>query len=130
MTTLTLRQGLNGYAGCVDTYIRSNSPDSNYATHAELSWDGYDGESGQQRMSLIRFDGVFGTVIQSSAVITSATLRVNVFDAGDAASVHASNVSVCMLYLRSLTCCGPKSQHEYFDVPTYSVVNHRNCFKL
>ena len=93
MTTLTLRQGLNGYAGCVDTYIRSNSPDSNYATHAELSWDGYDGESGQQRMSLIRFDGVFGTVIQSSAVITSATLRVNVFDAGDAASVHASNVS-------------------------------------
>ena len=71
MTTLTLRQGLNGYAGCVDTYIRSNSPDSNYATHAELSWDGYDGESGQQRMSLIRFDGVFGTTDSHSCRLSS-----------------------------------------------------------
>jgi len=66
--TLTLQQGGDGYAGCVDTYIYQYAPGSNYCGQDALKV-GYK----QQYAALLRFD--LGSV-PGDAVIDAATLQV------------------------------------------------------
>lgn len=54
-TTVTLRDGLNGYAGTVDTYVESAAPTTD---HSAATLNVADGSPATQ--SLIRFDGIVG----------------------------------------------------------------------
>jgi len=77
--TVTFQQGVNGYSGTVDTYIQYNvtSPNAGATT---LSADGTPPDT-DIRQILLRFDNIFGAganQIPAGAVITSATLTVNV----------------------------------------------------
>lgn len=97
--TLQFQQGLAGYTGTQDTMIRSNetagtgdSRDVNYGGELFISVDGDDGSPGAKpNQGLIRFDNLFGAgpgLIQPGDTITSATLRVFVFNPGSGMTVH------------------------------------------
>lgn len=96
--TLTFQQGLNGYTGAQDAHIRSNETSGvdsrgiNYGSLDFLSIDGDDGSPGAKpNQGLIRFDQLFGTAagqIRSGDTIVSATLQLQVFDAGSGFKVH------------------------------------------
>ncbi len=59
----SLRQGLNGYTGVVDTFIHADAPDAAAGTVEDLSVDGdYGTATGiQPAQSLIRYDSLFGS---------------------------------------------------------------------
>lgn len=96
--TLTFQQGLNGYTGTQDAHIRSNETSGgdsrgiNYGSLAFLSIDGDDGSPGNKpNQGLIRFEQLFGTAagqIRRDDTIVSATLQLQVFDAGSGFTVH------------------------------------------
>ena len=73
------RQGLNGYAGCRDTFITSDQPAVNFATTPDLNVDGdYGAATGlQPAQGLVRFDNLFGNAagqVPANAIILSAKL--------------------------------------------------------
>ena len=84
--TVAFQQGLNGYSGCEDTYIRGVSyehdySDNNYGastllyTGANVNFTAF----GQSAQAMIRFNNLFGdgvNQVPQSAVITSATLKM------------------------------------------------------
>ncbi|MBZ5641119.1 MAG: DNRLRE domain-containing protein, partial [Acidobacteriia bacterium] len=87
-TTVTFRQGENGYAGAHDTYIQQNpsSAGNNNGALLALNWDGDDPNgTGYDVYTLIRFDDIFGAgagQIPVGAQITSATLTYLVSNTG------------------------------------------------
>jgi hypothetical protein len=88
-TTVTFQQGVDGYSGTVDTYIRQADPS---APHDGLlfEWDGSDPGT-NENFGLIRFDDIFGTdagQIPPGAVIQSATLAYYVYGTGSSANVN------------------------------------------
>ena len=71
------QQGVDGYAGGVDTRLRGAYPDTSYAADATLSVDGED--YGYQTQSLVRFGQIIGSdaaQIPAGALIVGARLRV------------------------------------------------------
>lgn len=79
--TVVIQEGLNGYAGTVDTYIKGGLPTSTHGSEAVVEWDGDD--LGGQDFGLLRFDNIFGAgpnQIPSGAVVSSATLTYNIDD--------------------------------------------------
>ncbi len=88
--TTTYQQGLNGYAGTVDTYLDRGTAATTRSTATELLVD--DGSPNQKNV-LVRFDNLIGTgpgQIPPGSTITSATLRVFVTrtDGLDGVNIH------------------------------------------
>jgi hypothetical protein len=67
-TTLTLQQGVGGYAGCDDTYIHQYSPTSNYCSDKQIKVGARQAYAG-----IIKFG--LGT-IPDNAVVTGAVLQI------------------------------------------------------
>jgi len=91
-TTVTFQQGVNGYTGTQDTYIRSAGATTSYGNDEDISIDGDDGSPGlQPNQGLIRFDNIIGTgagQIPPGSVISSATLNLRVFNQGSGMKAH------------------------------------------
>ncbi len=87
---LTFRQGVQGYAGAVDTFVQevpSGAGADNGAVDP-LGWDDSD-PSGYDTYTLIRFEDIIGPgAVPPGAEITEATLYLTVFDPGDHGRVH------------------------------------------
>ncbi|MBM4395350.1 MAG: lamin tail domain-containing protein, partial [Deltaproteobacteria bacterium] len=78
--TVTFQQGVNGYSGTHDTFLREYRPDTAYGQGTSLWWDLEDPKP-YQDVGLLRFAGVFGPEpgrIPGGALVTSAVLTVNV----------------------------------------------------
>ncbi len=90
-TARTLQEGVDDYAGTLDTYLAEATPDTAFGEAALAGWDGDDpADSGQAVIALVRF-AIFereGGPIPDDALITRATLRVTNFNAGAAGQVH------------------------------------------
>ena len=70
-TTVTFQQGTAGYAGAVDTYVKSDNSGPNGTS------DSIQMNSGTIRQGLLRFDGIFGGgAIPAGSIIKSATLTI------------------------------------------------------
>ncbi|MGA1132046.1 MAG: NF038122 family metalloprotease [Prochlorotrichaceae cyanobacterium] len=90
-TTLSFQQGVNGYAGTIDTFIAGTSSwaTESYGSATTINVDG--DEKSAPIQGLIRFENIFGTQtgqIATNATITSAVLQLQVQDAGNAIAVH------------------------------------------
>ncbi len=83
--SVTFRQGLNGYAGTVETMISKANPGTNYSGDTSVIIDGdYDGDKTQ---ALIRFNDLLGAgAIPDGAQIDHAELRFHTSDMTNAAS--------------------------------------------
>ncbi|MBN1556259.1 MAG: DNRLRE domain-containing protein [Phycisphaerae bacterium] len=89
--TYVFRDGFNGYSETQDTEIRAASPDSSYGSESQFRVDAVDGDPAGPVQSLLRFDDVIGTEegrISPTTGIVSATLTLNVSNAGSGATVH------------------------------------------
>ncbi|MBL9152942.1 MAG: DNRLRE domain-containing protein [Verrucomicrobiales bacterium] len=92
--SVDLVQGLNGYTGTQDTYIRSDSAavDTAYGNDPDVSVDGDDGSPGNApNQGLLRFDDLIGTganQIPAGSVVGSATLTLTILDPGSGMTVH------------------------------------------
>jgi len=88
-STLQFQQGLNGYAGAIDTQVRGADPTVNYGADAEIGVDASDG--GAQTQALIRFDSLFGSApgqIAPGDTIVAATLALNITSGGSGFLLH------------------------------------------
>ncbi|MFM9956446.1 MAG: DNRLRE domain-containing protein [Phycisphaerales bacterium] len=88
----TFRQGLNGYAGTIDTELRQADPATAQDTNALMTIDADDpNASGNDTQGLLKFDGLFGNgagQVPAGARVTSAQLLLNVTDFGSGFTVH------------------------------------------
>lgn len=87
--TVVFQEGVNGYAGTIDTFLKQAAPASDNGTAGVVEWDGDDG--GGQNIGLLRFDNIFGADsgrVPGGAIITSATLTYTVGNPGNAATVN------------------------------------------
>jgi uncharacterized repeat protein (TIGR02543 family) len=94
--TVSFREGVNGYAGTVDTNLRQSQPDTSQGDQDLFEWDTQEGTSGGFQYALVRFDNIFGAgagKIPAGATITSAVLSYTVFDTGDTANVNEVAIS-------------------------------------
>jgi hypothetical protein len=85
----SFQQGVGGYAGAADTQLRGSEPDTAHGSVDEIGVDASDGGSPTQ--ALLRFDGVFGNgmgQVPLNALITSATLTLQVTSAGSGFTLH------------------------------------------
>lgn len=91
-STLTFQQGLAGYSGTIDTFLRQASPTTSYASASILNIDGDEPSgSGYDTHALLRFENLFGTSagqIPTSASITSATLQLQLTNGGNSLSLY------------------------------------------
>ncbi|HEX2135927.1 MAG TPA: phytase [Microvirga sp.] len=89
---VSFQQGVNGYAGTLDTMVRQASPGTSYGGAATLNPDGDDPSgTGQDNQALLLFSNLFGTAsgqIPAGAMITSATLTLQTTNAGDGTTLH------------------------------------------
>ena len=87
LSSISLVEGVGGYAGTVDTWIDGGKSDNNFGSSSLLE---IDGDSGVEQ-TLLRFDEIFGNgagqIVPGSA-IQSATLEINVCNAGDDPNLH------------------------------------------
>lgn len=81
----TFRQGLNGYAGTVDTTVSQAAPTQSFGDDVTIRIDAAVEDnavaSGSDVQALLRFDNLIGSTpsqIPSHAVVTSALLKLNV----------------------------------------------------
>lgn len=82
MTTLTIQQGVGGYTGTIDTYIRASRPDTQYSTATSVYGDGAD-NSLLPIQGLLSFSDLFGDgpgQIPLGSTITSASLTLTMTD--------------------------------------------------
>jgi hypothetical protein len=102
--TYTFQEGVAGYVGTQDTELRSNQTASpgnqtglSFGNLPSLSVDGDDGSPGSRpNHGLLRFDNIFGSgpnQIKATDTITSATLRLEVFNPGSGMTGHNMLVS-------------------------------------
>ncbi|MFH1108835.1 MAG: DNRLRE domain-containing protein [Planctomycetota bacterium] len=87
----TYQDGVNGYAGTVDTFLREGAPSSSQGYYDWIEWDGTEGSSGNETLALVRFDGVFGSGgdrVPVGAQIYSAILTLTVRSAGDPGELY------------------------------------------
>ena len=82
------RQGVNGYTGTRDTFVRADQPTTNLSTSTTIR---VDGESPLSH-GLLRFDDILGTgpgqISPCGSFIVSATLTVWTTNAGDTVHLH------------------------------------------
>jgi hypothetical protein len=79
----TLKQGLNGYAGTIDTEVRSAAPTTVLGAQGYMHIDLDDGTPAGPSIGLVRFDGLFGTGAQqvpADGDVLSAKLRLYVHE--------------------------------------------------
>ncbi|HWB03987.1 MAG TPA: alkaline phosphatase family protein [Verrucomicrobiales bacterium] len=102
VTTLTFRQGLNGYASAQETMIWEETPAANHAATQELTADRDTSTTiagAQDAQILVRFDNLFGSSVAqvpAGAVIRSAKLILSTpantagsdFDSDDTFRAH------------------------------------------
>ncbi|MHC4675061.1 MAG: hypothetical protein ACYTF1_23055 [Planctomycetota bacterium] len=84
--TAVFQQGLSGYNGTVDTFLKQATPASSFGSSSIVEWDGED--AGGQNFGLLRFDNIFGSgpgQIPAGSIIIDATLAYNVGNPGDVA---------------------------------------------
>lgn len=91
--TYTFQEGVAGYPGTQDTQVAMANPSTNYGSQTSFTIDGDDpnGTPLQPVQGLMRFDNIFGTAagqIKPTDTINSATLRIEVRDAGSGFSLH------------------------------------------
>jgi hypothetical protein len=85
--SITFRQGLDGYAGTVDTMLSQANPNTNYNSDTTAIVDG--DFSGAASQALIRFNDLFGPgAIPSGAQVDSAQLR---FHTSNLSNAHSNN---------------------------------------
>ena len=89
------RDGLNGYEGCVDTWVEENDRvrDVGRAGNS-LADGGVSGGNADGTWPLIRFDDIFGTgpgQIPPGTTINSAALRVSIYNGGNRTTLHDLN---------------------------------------
>jgi hypothetical protein len=91
-TVRVFQQGLNGYAGTVDTYVRRHERSSSYGSRSSLVVDDADPWwSGRDNQALVRFENVVGDgagQVPAGAEVQRATLSLRVFDGGDGGAAH------------------------------------------
>lgn len=89
-STLTFRNGIDGYAGTQDTELWGGTPDTVLGvSEASISIDGDNG--GYAGQALIRFDQLFGNgagQIKAGDTIVSATLTLNINNEGSGFTVY------------------------------------------
>lgn len=93
-TTLTFQQGVNGYLGTSDTYLRSADADFSYGSDTTASIDASD--SGGPSQALLRFGDLFGAgsgQIKAGDQIVSAKLTLNIDSSGSGVNFHDMLVS-------------------------------------
>lgn len=87
--------GLNGYEGCVDTWVEENDPDRDVGRASNgLADGGIDGGNADGTWPLIRFDDIFGSEpgqIPPGTQIDSAFLRISIFNGGNTTTLHDLN---------------------------------------
>nr|MDJ0681314.1 DNRLRE domain-containing protein [Xenococcaceae cyanobacterium MO_167.B52] len=87
--TLSFQQGVNGYAGTVDTQLHGYYWTTNYGNATSLGVDSND--YGYPVHTLMKFDDIFGSQqgqIASDSTIESAILELNVSNPGSSFKVH------------------------------------------
>ncbi|MCY2966853.1 MAG: DVUA0089 family protein [Planctomycetota bacterium] len=87
--TATFQQGVAGYTGASDTFLRGSSPTTSYATAAINEID-YTSASNQEQ-SLLQFKNLFGSgagQIPFGSQIVSATLTFYVMNGGNRVNIH------------------------------------------
>ena len=100
-SSVSFQDGVSGYTGTVDTFIRAGADaGTNYHTSADLQWD--DNTADTDEVALIRFTNIFGAAVgqvPAGATILSASLRYRTTDLnsgstaeGDPANVYESKV--------------------------------------
>ena len=90
LTVRVFQQGLAGYAGTVDTFVRQDQSGASYGASPTLLVDGADPWwSGRDNQALVRFDGVVGPdQVPAGAQVERAVLSLRVVNAGDGGAVH------------------------------------------
>ena len=82
-TTFSFQQGVDGYSGTVDTFIRGadnptdGGPDTDHSTTEKIAWD--QSSNGQPVHGLLRFENIFGSdpgQIPLDLAVTNATLTL------------------------------------------------------
>ena len=90
--TVTIKQGVNGYTGTVDTMLRQDAPTSRSGTATALNLDSDDpGGTAHWSEALLRFDNLVGTdanQVPTGAHVLSATLNLQTTDTGDGGEFH------------------------------------------
>jgi hypothetical protein len=87
--TVSFQQGVNQYAGTVDTEIWALAPHTILESNPNSSTDA-DNDGGESQC-LLRFDGIIGTAagqIPPQAAIVRAQLLVSAFDQGSTVNLH------------------------------------------
>jgi diacylglycerol kinase family enzyme len=87
--TAVFQQGVNGYAGTLDTYVRGSAATSEFSTSPSITVDAEN--SGKPVHGLLRFDNLFGSgpgQIPAGSQISSAQLELTVTDPGNALKFH------------------------------------------
>ncbi|MBP7148345.1 MAG: DNRLRE domain-containing protein [Acidobacteria bacterium] len=91
-TTVTFRQGENGYTGVKDTFLQQSSPGTNNGSAANLNWDADDPNgTGYDVYTLVRFNNIFGNgagQVPLGSQITSASLSYVVYNNGGDGTMH------------------------------------------
>jgi hypothetical protein len=91
-TTITFREGVNGYVGTQDTYVASATPGTGFGASTIVKSDTVDGTPSGPVHGLLRFDNIFGTgtgQIDPAATIDLATLTVTTANSSaNASSLH------------------------------------------
>jgi len=89
MTTVSFQQGVNGYAGTIDTMLQQSTPTTTYDTSTKV---GTDAGTNANVQTLLTFNDIFGTgpgQIPLGATITSATLTLQTTNGSvQGASLH------------------------------------------
>ena len=83
--TVTFQEGVNGYAGTLDTDVWGDFPDNEYSSFGSVRVDGYGAPLPIE--GLLRFENIFGSgpgQIPVGSEIASAHLELNITDIGNA----------------------------------------------
>lgn len=89
--TSTFQQGVAGYANAQDTFLDQTSTDNMRGGDEAFQYDA-DAEDHKATIGLLRFDGI-AAAIPAGAVITAATITLDITDAGDKpGELHAALV--------------------------------------
>jgi hypothetical protein len=90
--TLVFQQGLEGYDGTVDTYVRRHEGGNSYGTRSTFVVDDADPWwSGRDNQALLRFDKLIGPndrQLPSNALVQQASLSLRVVNAGSGGAFH------------------------------------------
>ena len=87
-TTVTIRQGLNGYTGVQDTMVQQGAATTNAGASTTMD---VAGGTTAVKQALLKFENIIGSgtnQIPADAQITSATLSLSVWKAGSGIAVH------------------------------------------